>query len=587
MMRRRFRAVVALGLLLAVTAFAQAPPDLASLDALKPMGLTDPPGFVAAVRRLEAAPPPADPAVREALALLSAQAAAIEGRFDAAIDAATPIADAATDPRRRIAAAALVVNLQATTRQFTEGQRRLETLLVDADRFGDAQLMQQVHLIAAVFYNQLSQQAPAQQHAEAVLASDPAPPEHCLATLQLVEARLLGPAPELDADTFADAAARCDAAGGGLPRGFLDVAHARWLVAQSRAADAAALLEARLPAIDGTGYARLRAEARAHLAEALQRSGRLAAADRTASEALALSAALPTGLPLLMAHRTRYAVALAQGDDARALRELQAVVVAERAYADEVRRLQEAYLAGRAESVQRQQAIDLLAERNAQLALEAGQSERLAGRIRLLLLPVALAVLAMLAWGWRSRVRQRALRRLMEVDGLTGLHTRAHFTASAATALAAAERESTPMALLLVDLDHFSLVNSRHGHLTGDRLLAAVGATLRALESPGRRFGRLGGEEFAVLLAGAGVDEGLAFAERCREAIAATAVDALDGETRVHVSASFGVVSTTAAGYRLRDLLANADQALYRAKHAGRNRVSAAVVVPVASGQTA
>lgn len=282
----------------------------------------------------------------------------------------------------------------------------------------------------------------------------------------------------------------------------------------------------------------------------------------------------------LVAARARYENALARGDDAAALRELEAMIVAERAFADDVQRQVQAEYASRAESVWREQAIALASAHNAQLALETEQSKRLAARLQLLLAPLALAVLAGSIWAWRSRMRRQALRKLMELDGLTGLQTRAHFTASAATALAAAARESKPMTLLLIDLDHFSLVNAQHGHLTGDRLLAAIGATLRGLEGPDYRFGRLGGEEFAVLLPGAGLDDGLAFAERCRDAIAATTVDALEGKSRIHVTASFGVVSTTAAGYRLRDLLANADQALYRAKHGGRNSVSAAVLVP-------
>jgi diguanylate cyclase (GGDEF)-like protein len=143
------------------------------------------------------------------------------------------------------------------------------------------------------------------------------------------------------------------------------------------------------------------------------------------------------------------------------------------------------------------------------------------------------------------------------------------------------------MALVLFDLDHFSQVNSRHGHLAGDRLLEGIGRSLRELESDGVAFGRLGGEEFAVLLPRAGLDEGLAFAERCRAAIATTQVFALDERTVIEATASFGVVSTAAAGYRLRDLLSNADHALYRAKGAGRNRVAAAVVVPVGGAHAA
>jgi diguanylate cyclase (GGDEF)-like protein len=199
----------------------------------------------------------------------------------------------------------------------------------------------------------------------------------------------------------------------------------------------------------------------------------------------------------------------------------------------------------------------------------------------LLAAPLGVALVALLGWTWHSRRLRHRHRERLQVDPLTALWTRQHFSQQAASALAAAERRAQPMALVLFDLDHFSQVNSQHGHLSGDALLAAVGAALVRLQEPGRHFGRLGGEEFAVLLPGAGLDEGLAFAERCRSSIAAARATAYDGRAALAITASFGVVSTTAAGYRLRDLLANADQALYRAKGAGRNRVAAAVVVPV------
>lgn len=574
----------ALVVLLATTALAS---PIARMEALRPLRLTDPQAFVTAVRALEAEAPPSDPLARETLQLLSATALMLEGRFDDALEAAAPIASDGSSATLRIRAGALIVNLRATTREFVDGQQRLQPLLAEAEALGDPSLRRQVLLAAAHFYNQLAQQEPAQRYAEAVLAADPEPAERCAATLQVLEARLLHAAPKLSEQRFVDAIAQCEAAGARLLRGFVDVAHAAWRVREGRADDAKAGLRARLDAITATGYPQLRARAHAQLAEALQIGGELDAAEREADAALALSAALPTGLPLLMARRTRYAVALARGDEAGALRQLQAVVAAERAYADEMRRLQEAHQAARSEVVERQQAMALLNERNARLRLEAEGASRAATMLQLVLLPVGVGLLALGAWAWRSRVQQRRLRHRMQVDPLTGLATRAHFSQQAAAALAAAERVAEPMALVLADLDRFSSINTRFGHLSGDRLLAAIGATLRGLGSPEAAFGRLGGEEFAILLPRSGLDEGLAFAERCREAIGATSAPSLEDGAPMAVSASFGVVSTTAAGYRLRDLLSNADAALYRAKNAGRNRVSAAVVVPVNSDSAA
>ena len=554
-------------------------PSAAQLDAVQSLRFSDPPSFVAAVRTLEDATPPADVALRDQLRYLGAQALALESRHADALHAATTLAESARSPELRLRAAALAVNVQAASRDFLDGQRRLLALLEAAERLPDSAARRHVDLVAAVFYNQLGQSALARRHAGRVLAGAAEPTERCTATLLVLEGAVAREPERLDDARFADALAQCSAAGSALSTGYLDVLRARWWTAQGDAARAARQLRERLPAITATAYAPLRAEAHAQLAESLQRAGQLDAAGPQTDAALALTASLPSGLTLLMARRTRYEIARARGDAAGALRELQAVMTAERAYGEEVRRLQLAFESGRRETMARQQSLALLEQRNAALRLEAERSERMRTLVLLLLAPVALGVIGLLGWAWQSRRERHRHRRLTEVDPLTALWTRPHFTERAGETLALAARVAQPVALVLVDLDHFSQVNARHGHLSGDRLLAAIGRTLVELQGPRMHFGRLGGEEFAVLIPGAGLDEGLAFAERCRAAIATTRALALDGTTAMSLTASFGVVSTTAAGYRLRDLLANADQALYRAKGAGRNRVAAAVVI--------
>ena len=572
-------ATLLLAVLGAGAALATAPTP-ARLDALQALRFSDPKAFLEGLRAAEAAPPPADPLLRDQLGLLGAQAMALESRFPEALQRADQLAREAADESIRLRAAALAVNVQAASREFLDGQKRLEALLATVEPLPDSTVRRHVDLVAAVFYNQLSQSEIALRHAERVLDGDATPVERCTASVQALDARLARAPHQLDEDQFDDASALCSGPATVLPARYVDVLRARWWIAKDDAERASAHLEQQMPALQAIGYSPLLADAHAALAEALQRIGRLDEAQAQTDAVLALSAGLPSGLPLLSARRTRYRVALARGDDRSALRELQAVLTAERAYEDEVRHLLAAYEAGRQESFARQQALALVEQRNAQLTLDARHAERTATFFTLLAAPLGLAFVALLGWTWHSRRVRRRHRERLQIDPLTTLWTRQHFSEQAAAALATAERRAQPMALVLFDLDHFSQVNSQHGHLSGDALLAAVGAALVRLQEPGRHFGRLGGEEFAVLLPGAGLDEGLAFAERCRTAIAAARATAYDGRAALAITASFGVVSTTAAGYRLRDLLANADQALYRAKSAGRNRVAAAVVLP-------
>ena len=586
--------MAALGLLLAATLATAAPstgapsasapaipPTREALLALQPLRLGDPAAFVDAMHERPAAAEPGDAETRDLLRLLRAQALALEGRHDDARASALALSTEASrvDLRRR--AEALLVEIDAATRQFLAGQARLDPLLAAVDGSEDEAGRRDAHLAAAAFYSQLAQHELALRHAERVLEGAPPPPERCVAAWRRLDALVESSPDALSRGAFEAASTACREGALPHPAAHIDVLHARWATRRGDAAAAADELAARMPDIRSVRDPGLLAAAHAQLADSLQRSARHEAALRETEAVLALSASLPTGLPLLMARRTRYEVALARGDARLALVELQAVVAAERAYMAEVRQLEEEFEAGRRETLARQQALAVIEEQNARLRLEAESSARTATLLTLLLAPVGVAVLGVLAWAWQSRRDRQRHVRLLQVDPLTGLWTRAHFAAQASAALGAAERDAQPMALVLFDLDHFSQVNSRHGHLSGDRLLAAVGRGLADLEAPGLAFGRLGGEEFAILLPRAGLDEGLAFAERCRATIATTQALALDGRTVIDATASFGVVSTAAAGYRLRDLLTNADHALYRAKGAGRNRVAAAVVVPV------
>ncbi|GAB3731971.1 hypothetical protein GCM10028794_08620 [Silanimonas algicola] len=555
-----------------------AAPSAEHVQALEALRHEDPRAFLAALRAVERMPPADDPQRRDQLGLLGAHGLMLESRFSEALQQADRLASEAHGEDVRMLAAALGIAVKGATRDVLEGQKRLESLLGVTEARPDDAVRRHVDLVAAAFYNQLSQSDIAMRHAERVLAGNANPEERCSATVQTIDARLAKePAALADAD-FDGVERLCAAAATTLPALHAHVLRARWWTARGDAGRAAAHLQAQMPALVATGHAPLLAAAHAQFAEALQRIGRLDEAQAQTEATLALSAGLPSGLPLLSARRTRYAIAIARGDHRAALRELQAVLIAERAYEDEMRRIFVAYETGRQEALLRQQALALVEERNAGLALDARHSERTADVVRLLLVPLGAAFCALLAWAWHSRrLRRRHLERL-QVDPLTTLWSRQHFTQRAAADLLAAARRAQPMALVMLDLDHFSQVNSRHGHLSGDRVLAAIGATLARVAGPGRHFGRLGGEEFAVLLAGAGLDEGLGFAERCRSAIAATQVPSFDGTAHLSITASFGVVSTATAGYRLSDLLASADQAQFRAKAAGRNRVAAAVV---------
>ena len=167
-------------------------------------------------------------------------------------------------------------------------------------------------------------------------------------------------------------------------------------------------------------------------------------------------------------------------------------------------------------------------------------------------------------------------------DALTGLPNRRAFLQDAETLLQQQIARDCPIAVLLIDLDHFKSINDRFGHAVGDKVLQIFAKTTRAGLRQSDLVGRLGGEEFTVVLADAGVDNAYLVADRLRKTFAAAAA-VVDGEA-VYATASTGVAVIVDPNQDLAKLITLADQALYLAKARGRNRVEvAAVEIPEAS----
>lgn len=173
---------------------------------------------------------------------------------------------------------------------------------------------------------------------------------------------------------------------------------------------------------------------------------------------------------------------------------------------------------------------------------------------------------------------EATIQELMHTDSLTGIGNRRRLDEALAAEVERSRRYQHPLCLLIADLDHFKDVNDRHGHLVGDQILKQFALLLRGHCRQTDLAARFGGEEFVILLPATSLESAAACAERIRRQLDAQPLVKAVGR----ITASFGV-AMLAGGETGEDLLRRADQALYRSKKEGRNRVTQSI----AAGQDA
>ncbi|CAN7659135.1 GGDEF domain-containing protein [Rhizobium sp. LjRoot30] len=169
----------------------------------------------------------------------------------------------------------------------------------------------------------------------------------------------------------------------------------------------------------------------------------------------------------------------------------------------------------------------------------------------------------------------QALERDAAIDPLTRLANRRAFFAQASSILEGAVSSPADFAVLMIDIDHFKIVNDTHGHDVGDDVLVAIAHAISTCIRKSDVVARFGGEEFVVLLPGARMDSAKVIAEQIRKAVEQTSVPA--GSKVVSITISLGIVAGNREQMTVKAALKSADEALYEAKRNGRNRVELAV----------
>jgi diguanylate cyclase (GGDEF)-like protein len=294
---------------------------------------------------------------------------------------------------------------------------------------------------------------------------------------------------------------------------------------------------------------------------------------KSAQAAVALSRPGDISEWLGEAYKLLYEIEKKRGHSAAALTYYEQYVVQDKGYLNDISARTLAYQTAQQHVLVQKFETEQLGKQNNILRLQQALDKKAVEASRLYIILLLMAIASIVFWLFRLKRSQLRFKRLSRCDGLTGIYNHQHFISEADRVLRLLEKKRVHACLISIDLDHFKEVNDNHGHAMGDAVLKRTVSICQQQLRAADVFGRLGGEEFGVLLHGCAREQGMDIANRIRMAIEATPM--MENGCIVSISASVGLASSDTCGHGLQRLHMEADAALDRAKRAGRNRVIA------------
>src|SRR6185503_12618970 len=498
---------------------------------------------------------------------------AYSGNYAQAVPLLEATIKEAPDVTLRFRASATLANVQTVATHYDEAFAQLGQLLALLPQVTDKDARQQGLLVIGYLYNQVGEYDLGLSYTDKLAAEDTSPRAVCRTHLLRLEALYRSGKFKGDVAPFMSAIDTCVEGSEVLWASAIRSYVARIYMDRGRNSDAIKLLTTHYDEARSTRYRRLIAEYDDLMARAYKNVGNSAAAHQAALRAIGGDPGIQNQYsePMVSAYRLLYQLAQEQGDTRNALLYHEKYAAADKGYLDDVSARQIAYERAKHEAAANRLQIDALNKQNEvlQLQQQLGKKAVETSRLYIALLMVMAVFIALFAY--RTKRSQLHFMKLSRVDGLTGIDNRPYFITQAERELEASRKLQLEVCVILCDLDHFKSINDKYGHATGDQVLRQAVDACRNHLRASDLFGRFGGEEFCILLPGCSLADARQRCEELRTAIATVTADA--GNSGSTVSASFGVAATSSSGYELRQLLAHADAALYRAKYAGRNCV--------------
>ena len=533
---------------------------------------SDPTHFARLLQQLEPEVNALSQGQQQYLTYLKGWQFAYAGDYARAVPLLQTIIDRSEDVTLKFRATATVANVQAVATQYDDAFSQLGSLLALLPKVAEKDARQQGMAVVGYLYNQVGEYDLSLSYADRIVSEDPSARGVCRSYHMRLEALYRSGRLRGEVAQFFNGIDTCLQIGERLRANAMRTYIARWYIEEGRNRDAIDLLTKHYEETRASRYRRVICDYESILASAYRNSGDRAAARQYALRAIGDERSQSQYIePVVNAYRLLYQLAQEQGDVSAALAYHEKYAAADKGYLDDVSARQIAYERAKHEAAANRLQIDGLNKQNEvlQLQQQLGKKAVETSRLYIALLIVMAVFIALFAY--RTKRSQLHFMKLSRVDGLTGIDNRPHFIEQAERELEASRKLGQEVCVILCDLDHFKSINDKYGHAAGDTVLRQAVQACRMHLRGSDLFGRFGGEEFCILLPGCSLNDARQRCEALRGAIATISSDTSNPGSSV--SASFGVAATASSGYELRQLLAHADAALYRAKYAGRNCV--------------
>lgn len=271
-------------------------------------------------------------------------------------------------------------------------------------------------------------------------------------------------------------------------------------------------------------------------------------------------------------YHTLYLIAQASGDYKNALTFHEEYASADKAYIDEVKAKTIAFHMSKHNEFAKLKEIELLNSENERMALEAKLANTGKSNFYFLIFFLLSVIIVGGIWSYRSWLLKEKLRNIVEFDPLTGLLSRVYFNETSKKIITKMEKKEKEVCCFIFDIDYFKQINDTYGHSGGDIVLKRIAEACEKLAPSNKLFGRIAGEEFALMFPDCSLLLAHGYAEDYKNAI--LALDFSDVGIQPIVSASFGITSTEISGYDFDKIMGDADSAMYSSKNHGRNKVT-------------